>query len=276
MNAVPPLGLAHLAVLEIPPQDLIPLAKKAGYVATGLRVNPASEGGIHYPLRVPGQLAETKHRLAGEGMRIAEVEFVPLTGATRVPDYEWMTELGAALGASSVTVSGDDKDFDRLADVFGAFCDLAQRYGLWVDIEFMRWRPVATLEDALQIVSRAARPNGGILIDALHLFRAGGNAASLAKVDRKFIRTVQLCDAPLTLPENLTVIDEARGARLLPGEGELPLNDVMNALAGDVNVAVEIPMTLNRPQLGPLDRIRVAREATTKFLASRNTRQTSS
>ena len=202
-------------------------------------------------------------------MRIAEVELVPLTGATRVPDFEWMMELGAALGASSVTVSGDDKDFDRLVDVFGSFCDLARRYGLRVDIEFMRWRPVATLEDALEIVSRAARPNGGILIDALHLFRAGGNAASLGKVDPKYIRNVQLCDAPLRLPDNLTVIDEARGARLLTGEGELPLGDVMNALADDIQVAVEIPMGLNRPELGPLDRIRVAREATTRFLAER-------
>ena len=269
MNAVAPLGLAHLAVLEIPPQDLVILAKQAGYAATGLRVHPASEGGINYPLRAPGELAETKRRLAGEGMRIAEVEFVPLTGTTRVPDFEWMIELGAALGASSVTVSGDDKDYDRLVDLFGAFCDLAHRYGLRVDIEFMRWRPVATLENALEIVSRAARPNGGILIDALHLFRAGGNAASLARIDRKYIRTVQLCDAPLTLSENLSVIDEARGARLLPGEGELPLDDVMDALASDVNVAIEIPMSLNRPELGPLERISVAREATAKFLAGR-------
>jgi sugar phosphate isomerase/epimerase len=160
MKTVPPLGLAHLAVLEIPPQDLIPLARQAGYAATGLRVNPASEGGIHYPLRAPADLAETRRRLAAEGMRIAEVELVPLTGATRVPDFEWMMELGAALGASSVTVSGDDKDFDRLVDVFGSFCDLARRYGLRVDIEFMRWRPVAMLEDALEIVSRATRPKG--------------------------------------------------------------------------------------------------------------------
>ncbi len=275
MANVPPLGLAHLAVLEIPPQDLIPLARQAGYAATGLRVHPASEGGISYPLRAPADLAETRRRLGAEGMRIAEVELVPLSGATRVPDFEWMMELGAALGASSVTVSGDDKDFDRLIDVFGAFCDLAHRYGLWVDIEFMRWRPVATLENAVEIVTRATRPNGGILIDALHLFRAGGNAAALARVDRKFIHNVQLCDAPLNLPANLTVIDEARGARLLTGEGELPLNDVMKALPGNVAVAVEIPMSLNRPELGPLERIRVAREATAKFLAARSTLSTS-
>lgn len=269
MTTVPPLGLAHLAVLEVPPHELIPMARRAGYAATGLRVAPASAGGIHYPLHAANERAEVKRRLAGEGMRIAEVEFVPLTEATRVEDYEWMMELGQELGATSVTVAGDDADFDRLAGTFGAFCDLARRYGLWVDIEFMRWRPVATLENAFEIVTRAARQNGGILIDALHLFRAGGSAAALARIDRKFIRNVQLCDAPLVLPDNLTVIDEARGARLPTGEGELPLGDVMDALPPGVALAVEVPLTLNRPELAPFDRIRVGYEATAKFLAGR-------
>jgi hypothetical protein len=43
----------------------------------------------------------------------------------------------------------------------------------------------------------------------------------------------------------------------------------MDALADDINVSVEIPLNLNRPELGPFERIKLAREATTKFLAAR-------
>ena len=97
-----------------------------------------------------------------------------------------------------------------------------------------------------------------------------GDVAALARVDGKFIRNVQLCDAPLDLPESMDVVAEARGARLLTGEGELPLNDLMDALPANVAISTEIPMSLTQPRLAPLDRIQLAYEATARFLAGRS------
>jgi hypothetical protein len=38
------------AALELPPEALIPAVARAGFRATGLRINPVSEGGVCYPL----------------------------------------------------------------------------------------------------------------------------------------------------------------------------------------------------------------------------------
>jgi sugar phosphate isomerase/epimerase len=56
------------------------------------------------------------------------------------------------------------------------------------------------------------------------------------------IGSVQLCDAPLASPPPSAIIDEARGNRLLPGEGELPLRELLAVLPEDVPLSAEVPL----------------------------------
>ena len=123
----------------------------------------------------------------------------------------------------------------------------------------MIWRPVARLEDAVDVVSRAGRPNGTILIDALHLARSGGSVAAVAGLDSALIGSIQLCDAPAESPGSSGIIDEARGNRLPPGEGALPLLELLAAVGGDVPLSLEVPMA--RSSLTPLERARRVFEA---------------
>ena len=162
-------------------------------------------------------------------------------------------EAGAELGASAVTVSGDDRDHVRLTATFAALCDLAGGFGLRVDLEFMRWRVVGTLAQAEAIVRQAGRPNGAMLVDALHLSRSGGVPGDLAAVPGELLRAAQLCDAAPTQPQTDTdAITEAREGRLPPGEGALPLAALLRALPSDVTLSVELPMR------GPDARSRIA------------------
>ena len=149
-----PLSLAHLSELDVPPLELVELAARAGFASIGLRTSPASPGGVVYPLRTTAEQAEMRRRLAANGMSVLEVEMVPLSRATRVADYRPMLETGAAIGASRLTVGGDSADFSVVAEKLAEMCELAAAYGIAVDLEFMPFRPVKTLADAVDVLKR--------------------------------------------------------------------------------------------------------------------------
>jgi len=177
-----------------------------------------------------------------------------------------MLEAGGNLGAVSVTVSGDDPDRSRLTANFAALCQQAARYGLRVDLEFMRWRVVGTLQQAEAVVREAGEPNGAILVDALHLTRSGGRPADLCSIPASALRAVQLCDAGAVAPTtNEQVIAEAREGRLPPGDGALPLLELLAALPAEVNVSVEMPSRERDAKA----RIATAYRATERLLAQR-------
>lgn len=236
------LGVAHLTALELAPARLVREARRAGFSAVGLRLHPVIPGAQAYPVAPGSQaLRELRAVMAGEGVRVTDIEFVSLTAQAQVADYQPLLAAGAELGALSLTVSGDDDNVARLTGNFAALCELARGHGLRVDLEFMRWRPVATLQQACTVVTGAGQDNGGVLVDALHLFRSGGQVAYLAGVDPRLLRAVQLCDAPLLAPVEELIIAEAREGRMLPGQGQLPLAALVAALPTQLCVSVEVP-----------------------------------
>ena len=248
-----PLSLAHLTVLDVAPPALFDLAAEAGFQTVGVRILPVVPGTVSYPLS-PRAVIDWRRRMADAGVGIHDVEFIPLTPEVRLGDHASALALAAELGAKRLNVSGDDADFDRLAERFASLCDLAADAGIGVDLEFMRFRSVGTLREALDIVARAGRPNGRVLVDMLHLFRSGGTADMLREVPSSAFGSVQLCDAPLEDPTDAGIVDEARRRRLFPGEGELPLRAFMDAVPRGIPVSVEVPTGDTHPKLAPLER----------------------
>jgi sugar phosphate isomerase/epimerase len=261
------LSLAHLTVLEVAPPALFDLAAGAGFQNVGIRILPAAPGGVCYPLDRT-TVIEWRRRLADAGVGVHDVEFIPLTPDVRVDAYQPTLALAAELGARRLSVSGDDPDIARLADRFGRLCDLAAEAGIGVDLEFMRFRVVGNLPQALDVVTRAARPNGRLLIDVLHLFRSGGTAQMLAQVPVDLVGSVQLCDAPRRDPTDAHIVEEAREGRLFPGEGELPLLEYLDALPRDICVSVEVPTARSHPGLSPAERAGRACAGARQALAS--------
>jgi sugar phosphate isomerase/epimerase len=108
----------------------------------------------------------------------------------------------------------------------------------------MAWRQVASLPDAVRVVEAAGRPNGAVLIDALHLARTGGSPEDVRAVPPGLIRHAQLCDAPAEAPRSMdAIIQEARAGRLLPGDGALPLAALVAALPPTTPLSIEVPIT---------------------------------
>ena len=239
-----PLGVAHLTALEFAPVPWVRLAARAGFAGLGLRMHPAMPGGVAYPVTA-GSAAHRELRdvMAGEGVAVCDVEFIPVVPALDPASFVPLFEAAAALDARCVTVSGDDPDAARLAANLAALAELAEPFGLRIDLEFMRWRHVGTLAQARAALARAAHPNLAIVIDALHLSRAGSTPDEVAALPRESIGFVQLCDARATLPaSDDEAILEARTARLAPGDGALPLDALLRAVAPEVALSVEMPM----------------------------------
>lgn len=236
-------ALAHLTAVHLTPPELVTLAGRAGYGAVGFKILPSAPGGPEYPLMDDrGMLAETLAAMKGEGVVVNEIEIIRLDEGFDATVYRRFLELGAELGAKSVIVAGDDEDFSRLVDSFASLCELAANYGMSVDIEFMPWKPVDTGPRALELVRTADQPNGGILVDPLHVSRSGTTNDDLAGIPREMINYYQLCDAPAGMPRDLEeMLHVARKERMLPGEGGIDLRGMVAALPGDVLVSLEIP-----------------------------------
>jgi sugar phosphate isomerase/epimerase len=259
------LSLAHLSELDVPPLELVELAAKAGFASIGVRTSPASPGGVVYPLSTPAEQAEMRQRLADNGVKIAEVEMVPLTAALRAADYKPMMETGAAIGASRLTVGGGDtEDLSIVAEKLAAMAELAETFGLAVDLEFMPFRPVKTLSDAVDVLKRANHRNVYILIDVLHVFRSKSDIQLFRSVDPEILGPVQLCDAPAQAPDDL--VAEARTRRLLPGHGELDLATLLDSLPSGLAYGVEVPLASQRPDLDPGSRLALLVRSTREYL----------
>jgi sugar phosphate isomerase/epimerase len=154
----------------------------------------------------------------------------------------------------------------RTVAAFAALCERAQPYGLRPVLEFMVFTAVKTATQALAIVERAGHPAGGVLVDPLHLARAGGSPAEVAALVAAHparFPYMQLCDAPLAAPDDL--YREAVEDRLPAGEGELPLDQLLAAMPPGVPLSVETPVRA-LAGLDPAERARRALAATRRLL----------
>jgi len=255
------IGLAALTVLELPHHEQVSVAAQAGYSHVGLRLNPVAGQPFHHALDVD----EVEKRLADTGVRVLDVEVFRLTPETKINEFESIIATAARLRATDLLVHGADPDATRLTESFARLCDLAAGYGLSANLEPMPWVDVSDLAKAMRVLDGAARPNRGLLVDAIHFFRAGDSPGALAKVGRQFLRYMQLCDARPERPSDMQeIIRQARADRLFPGEGGLDLKGLLRALPAGIPISLEVPVS---QKMEPLQRARRALAATNAILS---------
>jgi sugar phosphate isomerase/epimerase len=124
----------------------------------------------------------------------------------------------------------------------------------------MAFRPLRALTEAETIVKRSG--GGGLLLDTLHIQRCGVTPADLEELDPALLSYLQVCDAPARPDTDPAA--EARTGRLLPGEGELPLPQILAALPGTLPVSVEAPSA--KGDADPAGFARRARRAVAELL----------
>ena len=239
------LSLAHLSVLDATPPELVTVAARAGFRKIGIRLSATPSVGVP-PYDMLGDtpmLRETLARLADTGVSVLDVEFLRFEPENPQGIPEGFLEAGARLGAQYVLVMSTEPLAARTLERFRDLCDRARQYGLNVCLEFAIYTGVRTLADAARLVKASGCANASVLIDALHFSRSGGWPSDIAGVEASLLKYVQICDAVAVIPREAgDLIREARTGRLLPGEGALPLRDLVAALPASIPLAIEAPV----------------------------------
>jgi sugar phosphate isomerase/epimerase len=136
------------------------------------------------------------------------------------------------LGLKSIVAIGGftpgQLPLSQLIDSFGSFCDRAAARGLWVDLESMPMLGIPNLADAWAIVSGANRPNSGIMFDTWHFMRGKPDMELLRSIPRSRIVNVQLADGAREPRGSLW--EDATRYRMFPGEGELPIVEMLRTI----------------------------------------------
>jgi sugar phosphate isomerase/epimerase len=236
-----PLTLCHFTAVEVEPPDFVDLAARAGFAAVSLMIQFPRAYSPGFPMAGDTPMRrETRRRLDATGVTLFDAATGRLEPDSRLEDFRALVETAAYLGARRVDVNGNDPDPARLTDLFAALCALCAEHGLGVGIEFMMSTQVKTLGDALALIARSGAGNAAVTVDALHLARSGGSPADVAALDPAQVSYVQLCDGPAQPPEG-GYAREAAGGRLLPGDGDLPVRALVDAVGPDVMLGVEAP-----------------------------------
>ncbi len=231
------LGCAHMSAV-VRGQELLPL----GYPPFSLKDDAALRHDVAAAMDDRGVTISL-----GDG-------FLVLPGA-EMGKFRADLDVLAELGVPRINAVSLDPDLLRTFDQFAALTELAAQRGIQTLVEPVPGLTVGDLPTALAAREHVGRPDFRLLIDTMHLVRSGSGAADLAAVEPGHIGYAQLCDAPLA-PAIGNYMEEAMFERMVPGEGELPLHDIVAALPPDVVLEIEVPRrALALAGVGPIDRL---------------------
>lgn len=196
-------------------------------------------------------LGEIRKRIEGHGLVVADLDpllrwlpdeaIPPGISAATEPEFHAIAE---AVGARSLNVAqgfGARVDLDRAAEALAGVCDRAREHGLLVTLEYLPWSGIPDAKTALAIAERTGRANATLMIDTWHSFRGATDDAQLRALPGARIGSVQLNDAPATPAPNL--VAETLDARLVPGEGAIPLVRwlrILDAIGSRAPIGVEV------------------------------------
>jgi 2-keto-myo-inositol isomerase len=222
------------------PRDLrtdIQAAREAGYQAVELR-----DAKIQAYLNGGRSLYALRTELADAGLEVASVNALErstlATGGARQAVLrrcrqlsEWAAALDCPYVVAVPSPLADTREPNRIpevtADALREMASVAKPYGVRIGFEFLGFAAcsVNTLAKARQIVDAVRDPSVGLVIDAFHFYAGWSTWGMLDGLKGEQIFMVHLDDAEKRPRDTLT--DEHR---LLPGEGAIPLKDLVRQL----------------------------------------------
>lgn len=255
-SALPAAGrqfsLAYLTVYGCPPPEMTYIAARAGYDFVSFRpIYMGLPGEPNFELSAnPQLLRQTRTALSSTGLRVLDIELARVSEGLDPKKYRPALEVGAELGASHVISSiwTDDRVF--ATECYAQLCELARPLGLTMDLEFVTFANVRTLQEALGVLRAARQQNCGVLVDMLHFSRSRVGLTELDAVPTEWFHFVHLCDAPAEIPStNEALIRAAREERLSVGEGGIDVAGILRRIPG-VPCSIEAPHLARVKELG--------------------------
>ena len=182
-----------------------------------------------------------------------------------------LCELAQALGCAKIVVvpspTPEGVAWDQIRDesvrVLRELSDVASPYGVQLAFEFLgfSWCSVRTLAQCWDIVAETGRDNVGLVIDTCHFYAGGSALSAIKEVSPEKILIFHINDVEA---RPLETIEDAH--RLLPGEGVIPLDDILGRLR-DTGFDGLCSVELFRPEYWERDPAELAAAARAATLA---------
>lgn len=211
-------------------EEKIRIAAEAGYQGIELWHREIEE----YVER-GGRLRVLKRLIVDSGLRVpstinlkgwfeAESEGDPVWGLCRR-----RMEDAAELGAEFI-VAGPPQErgcLERGAENYGRLLRMGREMGVRPAMEFLGFvAGINTIERAREVVRGCGEEGGTIVMDPFHVFRGGGEFGEVARLEAGEIAVCHFNDATFEIDREL----QTDGDRVMPGEGELPLVEMLRDL----------------------------------------------
>lgn len=265
-------SLAYLTIPNTPPVEQIEIAAQCGYEGVGLRtISQKLTGEPDYGLADNQTFRQVRSALERTGIKLMDIELARVADGVDVANYEKEFALGAELGAQYAIASVWTNRQDFARQQFEAMSDLADKYNLKLNLEFVPFSQVRTLQDALDWIQLINRPNVQVLVDTLHAHRAETTAAQLQAVPQDKVGFVHLCDGPAFIPpiDHPDMISVARTSRQYLGQGDIDIAGMMRVLPQPPYYAIELPNAQKVMAVGKLEHARRCLKSTKEYFAQR-------
>ena len=257
------IALASGVHPDLDPDAMVRVAGEAGYNSVGIWIEPGANW--HR-----GTTAQVRNELERHKLIALDVEVIWLQADSKPdPVHHQIIDIGGELGARNCLIVSSEPDLEQNKRLFEDLCIRAEAAGLRACFEFMGVTEVKDLAAAMDVVEGVGHPAGGVLIDAFHLERVGLEPAAVESVDPRWLSYMQLCDMPTrgAIDEPDAYFADALDGRLAPGEGELPLAELLSKFSPDIPISLEIRSKHYRDSYSdPVERARVILEKTQAFL----------
>jgi len=218
-------------IRPVPLLDKIKIARRAGYEAIELWHDD-----IDAHLARGGSLGEIRRALDDHGLAVPTTIYLSRWFETTGPEHDEalvevrrLLEQAAAVGAIHVIACppAGTADHDVGARHYRELLELGLGFGVRPAMEFLGFvDDINTIEDALEIVTKAGHPAGTVVVDPFHIFRGGGSPESITLLAPEQIAVFHFNDVP-THPRREKQHD---ADRVLPGEGHLDLRHQLDLL----------------------------------------------
>lgn len=216
------------------------IAKEAGYQALEIHTDKLTRF-----LNAGRTAEELRDALTEHGILAAAIDIigdVETTGAdtrrTLFASTERLCAVAATIGAPTIQVNAfsalDGLEIEEAISITASnlkeIARIGKSHGVRFQFEGAAWTPIHTLTDCLRLIDAVGCDNFGLVIDFWHFWASrGATPDDIARLDPQIIYGVHLCDgyrpgAGDPWPDET----ELRG--VLPGDGDLPVREWMDAV----------------------------------------------
>lgn len=227
-----PLCLNTSTIRPRPLREKIEAAARAGFDMVELWC-----GDVEAHLQEGGNLAGVRAQLHHAGLQVPSM--IALTGWADIDEGAFARyletaasrmETAAALGCPRIVASPPfDKSID-LAVAGARYADLlalGRRIGVLPVMEFLGFVPqINSIRTCLEVLACANERDSSLVLDPFHIFRGGGTFEDVRLVPGHAVGICHFNDAPGDKPREA----QGDGDRVLPGDGVLPLTEMLRSL----------------------------------------------